>query len=284
MFKKSYFVIFCFLLCGCPFDRGCGFNINYINILNLEADPLYYKIVSAKKERTFAINYNRVFSLPYGYTFLECHNPDLRLIPYEDKSEFDSATYSFYDNDKMEKSLFSINSDELKKIVADTPSSFRSDTYMAVITQGKIQYLDINERLKKQPQAWNRKHANYLTYNGLMLNAYVMDHLSDDTRYENYELSINFQIFNWLFRIKQPDTSYQFNPAQVYIIHNGQRVYLTPQNAAGDLQDIFPDMTKFWLSRKFIYQLPYDIIDNKTIYIGGISVDGQNLDVYDYQL
>ncbi len=140
----------------------------------------------------------------------------------------------------------------------------------------------MDDRKKIQPLNWDKRPEGYLKYHNLLLSVRTRD-ISPSTEYHDYEVSLNFSIINWLFFMDQSHISYQFVPSQVFILSNGKRIYLTPQNAENNPQDIFPDINKFWLNRKFIYKIPSYPLDRKVVYIGGISVNGQNLDVYEHQ-
>ncbi len=116
LFKQIYFVFLCFSLCGCPIVRPCGIGISNIEILNLEANPLYYKVISDTKEQSYSVNYNQVFHLPYDFIHLDCSKSS--FIAPESFSDVISSVYTFYADEEMNKPLFSVTANELKEFVA----------------------------------------------------------------------------------------------------------------------------------------------------------------------
>lgn len=284
MLNKFWIISLCFLLAGCPMDRipFCSTGIRSLEILNLEKDPLYYKIYSADGEKKRIVHYNRPFHLAYDIYQYPCHEKSFELHSSEIKHKIDSI-YTFYSDDSLKHSIYTISANDLKQLTASSSKLFANNAYQAVFTNNKIQYMHIREREKIQPLNWNKKDSDYLEYENLRLYITAQDY-SPYTNIKDFEITLNFYLINWLFFVNNSDFPYYFNTSQIYIISNGKRIYLVPNNTDMVQQKIFPAFSTFWQHAKFTYHLSHTPIDNNIVYISGVSVNGRILDTYEYKL
>lgn len=279
MLKRIVITIIIFFLSGCPFRLPVCWWTNSLEILNLSDVPLYYQSDTSGKRHL--IRYNRTFSLPYE-VYLPSQSSSCFEIG-EPQLNIDSATYTFYTDKTTKTPIFSYTAEKIKELFDNRPRTFVADTYKAVLFNNKIQYLHKDDIKKMQPQQWKKDtdYPNHFVYKNLVLTVQIKDH-SPFTEFADYEVILDFYITDWLFFIKHSEFPYYFNTSEVFIISHGEEIYLEPDNVRNDLQKIFPDKSTFRQHARFTYYLPHSPIDSNTIYIGGISIDGQKTDVLDF--